>query len=277
MNGAEKKGVTEFGAELRAWRSARGWTQAEIADTIGYSGSFVSDIERGDRMPTEDFARRCDQAFGTPGSFVRWCEITRRGAFPPWFAPIIPHEREAVRIHGWALGSVPGLLQTDAYARGLIRARLPQDSDEAIERKVAARMDRQTVLARPRPPLLHLVMHEAVLRQIVVSPQVMAAQLDKLIKAAGMSGVVLQVLPFSAVGHAGADGPVFIYESDDGPVIGYTEFHAGGRIVENSEEVADLRTVIGILRAVALSPQDSVMLMRQIRGDLDGLSEVELQ
>src|SRR5262249_32749260 len=160
----------------KAWRTARGLTQADLAAQIGYSASLVSDIERGGRMPTIDFAQRCDKTFETPGSFTRWCEVSRRGAFPSWFAPIVPHEREAVRIHGWALGAIPGLLQTDAYARSLIRARFPSDNDEAIERKVDARMERQEILARPNPPLLHYVIDEGVLRRTVGSPQIMAAQ-----------------------------------------------------------------------------------------------------
>lgn len=276
MNGTEKDGVTEFGVELRAWRTVRGWTQADLADQIGYSASLVSDVERGGRMPTGDFARRCDETFGTPGSFARWCEVSRRGAFPSWFAPIVPHEREAVRIHGWELGAVPGLLQTDAYARSLIRVRFPCDGDEAIERKVTARMERQEILARPEPPLMHYVVDEGVLRRVVGSPRIMAAQLDKLIKAAESPGIVLQVLPFSACDHAGAEGPIVIFEPASGAAIGYTEFHNGGRIVESPGEVADLTTVMGMLRAVALSPRDSVTFMKQTRRDLDGLPQVDL-
>jgi transcriptional regulator with XRE-family HTH domain len=271
VSGAEKSGMTEFGAELKAWRTARGLTQADLAGQIGYSASLVSDIERGDRVPTSDFAQRCDKKFGTPGSFARWCEVSRRGAFPSWFAPIVPHEREAVRIHGWALGAIPGLLQTAAYARSLIRARSPRDDDESIERKVDARMERQEILARPKPPLLHYVIDEGVLRQIIGSPEIMAAQLDKLIMAAESPGIVLQILPFSAGDRAGVEGPIVIFEPASSTVVGYTEFHDGGRIVEGPEDVADLMTIIGVLRAVALSPRDSVTFMKQIRRDLDGL------
>ncbi|MCL2583946.1 MAG: helix-turn-helix transcriptional regulator [Streptosporangiales bacterium] len=277
MGGADRKGVTDFGAELRAWRSSRGWTQTELGAALGYSGSFVSDLERGDRLPSRDFADRCDREFETPGTFARWCEATRNRAFPAWFAPIIPHEREAVRIHGWALGPVPGLLQTEAYARSLIRARWANESDESIERKVAARMSRQEVLARHRPPMMHLVMHESVFRQVIGSPQVMAAQLDRLIKAAESPGFVLQAFPFSAPDPPGMEGPIFIYDSDEGVPIGYTEFHNGGRIVDSREDVADLWAVMGMLRAVALSPRDSIALLKRIKGELDGLSQVELQ
>ncbi len=98
-------------------RTAQGWTQVELGKRIGYSGSFVSDVERGERAPSEDFRQRCDEAFGLPGTLARLYEDLRRNAYPPFFAPVLPYEREADRISGWRL-AVPGLLQTERYGRG---------------------------------------------------------------------------------------------------------------------------------------------------------------
>jgi Domain of unknown function (DUF5753) len=97
----------------------------------------------------------------------------------------------------------------------------------------------------------------------------MAGQLDKLIKSASMPGVVVQVLPFTAHDHAGVEGPIVLYESHSGPTVGYTECYGGGRLVEASDDVADLMTVVGMLRAAALPPRDSLAFMKQIRRDLD--------
>jgi transcriptional regulator with XRE-family HTH domain len=83
MTSAENGGTTSFAAELRAQRAARGWTQVELGKRIGYSGSFISDVERGERSPSDDFARRCDEAFEMPGTFVRLYEDLRKGAYPP--------------------------------------------------------------------------------------------------------------------------------------------------------------------------------------------------
>ncbi len=124
MEPAESSAKKRFGAELKAHRTARGWTQAELGKKLGYSGSFISDVERGDRGASEDFATRCDEAVETPGTFLRLWEDLQREEFPVWFAPIVPIEREATKINGWELGAVPGLLQTEQYARALIRARL---------------------------------------------------------------------------------------------------------------------------------------------------------
>jgi len=269
MPDAESSAADYFAAELRAQRAKRGWTQAETGEKIGYSGSYVSDIERGARLPTREFALACDRELGTPGTFERWQEVAKRAAYPSFFAPVLPYEQEAARIHGWALGAVPGLLQTERYARSVIRARQPQAGDAAVERTVTARMERQTVLGRPRPPLLWYVLHEGLLRHQVGDREIMGEQLDKLIKAAELPGIVLQVLPFTAHDHAGVEGPITIYERVSAPTVGYTECYAGGRIVEDGEEAADLLTVLALLRAAALSPRDSLALMKQIRRDLD--------
>ncbi len=90
MTSAEPGGTSSFAAELRAQRTARGWTQVELGKRIGYSGSFVSDVERGERAPGEDFAQRCDEVFELPGTFIRLYEDLRRNAYPPFFAPVLP-------------------------------------------------------------------------------------------------------------------------------------------------------------------------------------------
>ena len=268
MEPAESSAKKRFGAELRAHRTARGWTQVELGGRLGWSGSFVSDVERGDKGTTGDFAKRCDETFGTPGTFVRLWEDLQREEFPVWFAPIVPVEREAVKITGWELGAVPGLLQTDAYARALVRARRPHDDEEAVERTVCARIDRQAILTRPKPPNVWYVVHEGVLRHVIGGPEVMGDQLDKLIKAAETPGVVVQVLPFAAREHAGIDGLLYLYERAGQPPVAYCETYGGARLIDDQQDVSDLATVMGMLRAAALSLWDSVALMRTIRRDL---------
>ena len=266
---AESSAVGLFAAELKAQRGRLGWTQVQLGQRIGYSGSFISDVERGARLASLDFALRCDKEMGLPGTLERMHELTRREAYPSWFSPVIPFEVAAVRIHGWALGAVPGLLQTERYARAVIQARRPQADEATIERTVTARMERQAILAREAPPLLWYVLHEGALRHVVGDREIMAEQLDKLIKSASMPSVVIQVLSFTAHDHAGVEGPIVAYESLTGPTVAYTECYGGGRIVEASDEVADLMTVVGMLRAAALPPRDSLAFMKQIRRDLD--------
>ena len=269
MSEVKTTSLEAFASQLRAWRQQMGWTQVEAGEKLGYSASLVSGIETMDKTPTADFAKRCDKAFGTPGTFETLQGLVAREAYPAFFAPVIPFEREAIRIHGWELGSIPGLLQTEDYARAHIRSGRPQDSDSAIDRLVAARMERQEVLTGDRPPLLWHVIDEGVLRHLIGGPAVMGVQLDRLIEAATTPGMVIQVLPFEARDNAGADGPITIYEFAQSPAVCYTECYSGGRIVEGRDEVADLTTVMSLLRASALPPRESLELIRRIRSEID--------
>lgn len=270
INDVKSSSLAAFASQLRSWRQRMGWTQVEVGAKLGYSASLVSGIETMDKVPSADFAGRCDEIFCTPATFVTLQELVARDTYPSFFAPVIPFEREAIRIHGWELGAVPGLLQTEAYARALIRSGRPRDGGETIDRLVAARMERQEIVTGENPPLLWYVLDEGVLRHVMGTPAVMGEQLDRLLSASCSPGIVIQVLPFTADNHAGADGPISLYEFAESPSVCYTECFSGGRIVEGRTEVADLMTVISLIRASALSARDSRELMRRIRSDIDG-------
>jgi transcriptional regulator with XRE-family HTH domain len=261
--------LTTFARQVAAHRDIRnGWSKAQLANRLGFDPSYVSQIENGRKPPTLGFAEKCDEVFDLPGTFVALYEDLQREVFPTWFAPIVPVERESVKISGWEPSAVPGLLQSDRYARALIRARRPQDDEETTERTVQARLDRQGVLTRPKPPMCWWVISEGVLRQVAGGPEVMGGQLDQLIKAAEAPGTVIQVLPFSAHDHAGTDGLLHLYERPGLPDVAYTECIGGGRMIQDPQEISDLTTMMGMLRAAALSRTDSVALMRTIRRDL---------
>lgn len=260
--------LAAFASQLRMWRLRMSWTQVEIGGKLGYSASLISGIETMDKAPTADFATRCDEVFTTPGTFATLQELVAREAYPAFFAPVIPFEREAVRIHGWELGAVPRLLQTEDYTRALIKSGRPKDSRDEIDRLVAARMERQEIVSSETAPFLWYVLDESVLRHVIGGPAVMLEQLDRLLDAADTPGIVIQVLPFTADNHAGADGPISVYEFAESPSVCYAECYGGGRIVQEREEVAELMTVINLIRASALSARDSRDLIRRLRSEL---------
>lgn len=261
--------LAAFASQLRMWRQHMSWTQVEIGGKLGYSASLISGIETMDKAPTADFAARCDEVFTTPGTFATLQELVAREAYPAFFAPVIPFEREAVRIHGWELGAVPGLLQTQDYTWALIKSGRPMDTRDEIDRLVAARMERQEIIDSQSAPLLWYVLDESVLRHVIGGAAIMRRQLDRLLDAADTPGIVVQTLPFSADNHAGADGPISVYDFAESPSVCYTECYGGGRIVEGREEVADLMMVINLIRASALSARDSRDLIRRIRSETD--------
>lgn len=264
MDNEESQGTNPLGEELRAQRKARGWTQVEAGEKLGWSDSFISDVERGDKTPRSDFAKKCDDVFGCPGTFERIHGMVRFAAYPSFYAPVVPYEASAVRIHGWALGSIPGLFQTEDYARALISATRPQDSEAQIERLVSARMQRQEILIGDDAPKVWHVIDESVLHRVVGSPEVMAAQIDRLIDWARTPGIVVQVLPLAAGDPAGTDGPIVAYDFADRPSVVYSECNRGGRLVEEPAEVAELMTTIAAVRASALSPRATLDLLRNL-------------
>jgi hypothetical protein len=162
-----------------------------------------------------------------------------------------------------------GLLQTEDYARSVMRACSPDDPDDAIERDVTARMRRQETFGQEHPPTAWFVICESVLRRVFGSPEVMRAQLDKLIELAKRPGITIQILPSSAYDNPGAGGPMTIFELPDGHRAVYVEGCEVGRIVEAHAEVAKLVTRFEHLRASALPRGESIRLMRKIRSEHD--------
>jgi transcriptional regulator with XRE-family HTH domain len=254
-------GVETFAAELRAWRQRLGWSQVELGANIGYSDSHVSSVETTNRTPTLDFAKRCDESLQTPGTFERLHELITKEAYPPWFSPFVHFEARATRIHCWDMRCLTGLLQTEDYARSIIRAGHPDASPDTVERDVAARMERQCVLDREHPPFCWFVVHEAVFRTMFGADAVMRSQLDHLAGLAERPHVTVQVYPFAAPDCPGAGGPVTIFDFSDGPSVGYAEGYEAGRSIEAPPEVAKLLLMFDHLRASAMSPRESARLI----------------
>jgi transcriptional regulator with XRE-family HTH domain len=253
-----------FGAELRRHRIAAGLSQDDLGRAISFSGALVGRVEMAERMPSQDFADRCDEALGTGGFFGRFRDLVKREAFPTWFGPFVEYEEKATKICNWDNRIVSGLLQTEDYARAIMRTGRPRETPEVIERDVAARMDRQSILEREGSPLLWCVLDEAVLRRPIGGPQTMREQLKRLIEAADSANVVLQVLPFTDTEHHGADGALTILEFDSGAPVAYAEGWRSGRMIESATEVADAVVVFDLIRAAALSRGASLDLIRSV-------------
>jgi transcriptional regulator with XRE-family HTH domain len=130
--------VARFAAELRAWRQRYGWSQAEVADKLGYSGSHVSSVETQTRLPVADFAQRCDEIFSTPVRSHGYRKTSPKRPLPPWFSAFVNFEAKATRIHCWDNRCLTGLIQSEDYARSIIRAGNLDASDDEVARDVAA-------------------------------------------------------------------------------------------------------------------------------------------
>jgi transcriptional regulator with XRE-family HTH domain len=158
-----------FGAELRRRRVAAGMSQDQLGQAINFSAALVGRVEVGERMPSPDLAGRCDDVLATGGLFahLRQSMDSDMHAYPAWFREFVEREREAASIREFSALAIPGLLQTGDYARELFRAGRPADSDEEISERVAARLERQRILDRAKPPMFWVVVDEGVLRRPV--------------------------------------------------------------------------------------------------------------
>lgn len=257
--GEEQAGnaVETFALELRAWRTKAGLSQSELGARMGYSGSHVSSVETMHRTPVLEFAKKCDETMDTPGTFVRLHELITREAYPPWFAPFVHFEQTATRMHNWDARCFTGLLQTEAYARAIIRAAHPEASDDEVDRDVAARMERQRILDREHPPSCWFVIGESAFRTMFGGADVMRAQVDRVAELAKLPGITVQVYPFSAPDCPGTDGPVTVFDFESQQSAGYAEGYEAGRTIEAPQDMAKLIVMFDHLRAAALSPRDS--------------------
>ncbi|MEU7617470.1 helix-turn-helix transcriptional regulator [Micromonospora rifamycinica] len=153
--------------ELRLFRAALGLSQDDFGKGIGYSGSHVSSVETGGRAPTKEFMKAVDGHHQTGGRFQRMLErLGRLDAEPAWLREWIEFEREATTLRWFELAYVPGLLQTERYARATLAG--GRFAPEDVDRIVASRLERQAILRRDRPPQLICVIDEAVLRRPVL-------------------------------------------------------------------------------------------------------------
>ncbi len=200
-----------FADELRAARAKAGLSREELAAKLNYSSSLVGMIESMRRVPQPDFARRCDEVLGSPGTFARMQERLRTLPFPASFRPFVEHEAVATSLRWCEHALVPGLLQTPGYARAVLATR-PKSTEEEIEDLVAARLARQAILERNDPPLLWVVIDEAVLHRPVGTRKVMRDQLLHLVQMSARPNVTIQVVPYSAGAHSGLhpSGPAVV-------------------------------------------------------------------
>lgn len=255
---------TTFAETLINFRTARGWTQADLAERLHVSRSLVEKIEQGIARPQPDFAADCDKLFGVPKVFAVLQRDAMRQAHPAWFTPRVDLETNADSIIDWEPRAPHGLLQTEEFARSMIEAS-PFDPPSVIENAVQSRLERQKIFDREPPPRLWAILYEASLVQVVGSASVMRGQLDKLIAVAEGRYAVIQILPFKCADAPGARGPLALFERAGHPPVAYAEGWDSGRVIEQPDEVAAVITALNVIKSSALGPRDSLALLKKTR------------
>ncbi|MET9466357.1 helix-turn-helix transcriptional regulator [Streptomyces sp. NPDC006544] len=249
-----------YGSELRRLREAAGLKQGQLGDIVFCAASLIGQIETARKVPTRDFSERIDAALGTGGVFSRLVGLVLRSQLPTWFQAYAEMEARATYISTFQAQLVDGLLQTEAYARAVLGVRNPKDLDA----KVAARMERQRILGRENPPLMWVVMSEAVLYQQIGGAKVMRDQLSHLLSLRTWEWAKVQILPFEAGAHAGLPGSFSLLRFDDDPDVVYTEDFVQGHMTANPQALREGSLRYDHLQAAALSVEDSAARIARV-------------
>ncbi|MCX4582532.1 helix-turn-helix transcriptional regulator [Streptomyces sp. NBC_01481] len=249
-----------YGSELRRLREDAGLKQGELGVAVFCTASLVGQIETARKVPTRDFSERVDAALGTGGVFSRLVGLVLRSQLPSWFQAYAEMEARAAYISSFQAQLVDGLLQTEAYARAVLGVR----TEENLDAKVAARMERQRILERENPPLSWVVLSEAVLRQEVGGRDVMRNQLAHLLGLRGREWVQVQILPFVAGANAGQMGSFNLLRFEDDPDLVYTEDFVQGHMTANPQAFREGLLRYDHLQAAALSVEDSAALIARV-------------
>ncbi|MFB0630291.1 helix-turn-helix domain-containing protein [Streptomyces sp. AB3(2024)] len=249
-----------YGFELRRLREGVNLKQSDLGGIVFCTGSLIGQIETARKVPTRDFSERVDAALGTGGLFSRLVGLVLRSQLPTWFQAYAEMEAKAAYIPTFQAQLVYGLLQTPEYARAVLGVR----TDEGLDAKVAARIERQRILDRENPPLTWVVMSEAVLHQEVGGREVMRSQLAHLLALQRREWAKVQILPFEAGAHGGQLGSFTVLRFDDDPDLVYTEDFIQGHMTANPQTLREGYLRYDHLQAAALSVDDSAALIARV-------------
>jgi transcriptional regulator with XRE-family HTH domain len=274
--------LRRLAAELRTLRASAGLTRDEVVERTGINVATLYRIEHARVRPQTRTLRTLLDLYGADqehqADLVALLRDARQHGWlhayqnelPEQYTTYIGFEGEARSVWNYESLFIPGLLQTEDYARAVIRAVLPWASRDEVERRVEVRMERQEVLRNDNPLELWVIADEAALRRQVGGPAVMQALLGQLLEAAELPNITFQVIPFSDGAHAGMLGSfVFMQFAEASiPDVVYVDSMAGDLFLEAEADVRRYRLVFEHLRAVAASPDDSRSLVGAIIAEM---------
>lgn len=262
-------------SELRRLREAAGLTIDEVGEKLACSASKVSRLETGQVGVNPRDARELLRLYGVDGDQREALVVLAREARKKgwWHAynevftgAFVGLESEAATLRAFQALLVPGLLQTEDYTRAVIKAVRPDATDGEVERRVAARAKRQKLLVESEPPQYWAVLDEAVLWRTIGGVRVHREQLRHICELAALPHVTVQVVPFGVGAHSGLEGPFLILGFPDplDPDVAYVENTNSGVYLEQPEDVNRYTLLFDHLRAAALRPEDSLVMVEKM-------------
>ena len=258
-----------FGAMVQALREHAGLSREELAERVRFSKHTVASVELGRRMPDAAFVERAEEALGNTGALRKAVEhLGRQPGLAAWFRRWAQMEKTAITLYTYECRMIPGLLQTEPYARQLFDDELPPLNDEQIEAQWQARADRQRLLQHRPNTAFSFIIEEHVLLRHTGGSGVTRGLIDHVLGVADLRNVAVQIMPLVQQTHAGLHGPLQLLETPDNTWFGYLEGQQSGQLVSDRKVVSVLQGRYARMRAQALSPSESVSLLHRMRGDL---------
>ncbi|GAA2254102.1 helix-turn-helix transcriptional regulator [Streptomyces atrovirens] len=262
---------TFYGSELRWKREEAGLTLQQLVEGSFYGPSHLSEIERGTRRMPAELAEHVDKVLGTDGFFRRRCEDVRRAkrrGHASYFERVLEAEKHAETIEEWCPTLVPGLLQTEAYARAVTRAAHPLAPDAEVEEKVSARLARAQLFEdNHKTPEYWVILPESLLRQPILPPEQHAEQMERVTELARRHRIVSQILPWNCGPHPLMMGMAKVMAFTDAPPLVYLESQYSGDTLDDPALVKQYRKAYDRLRAAALPLEASLALIEQAAED----------
>ncbi|MGW7350834.1 helix-turn-helix domain-containing protein [Streptomyces sp. NPDC054784] len=256
-----------FGEVFKAFRRRAGLTQEEFAERVPYSVQTIAKIEQGRRFPQPDFVERAEvalDAFGALKGAAR--HLSRQPGLASWFRQWARLEAEAVSLYTYECRVVPGLLQTEAYARTLFVNQLPPLGDDQIEAQWVARRERQRLLRERPNTAFSFILEEHLFLRRTGGVEVTRELIDHVLALAQLRNVEVQVMPQVLENHAGLDGPMQLLETPENRWLAYTEGQESGQFLHQSKVVSMLQMRYARMRSQALSLEASLGLLQKMRG-----------
>jgi transcriptional regulator with XRE-family HTH domain len=268
----------ELGKRLRELRNRHGLTVEDVGEKLLCSATKVSRLETGARRPSlRDVRDLCELYAVDEPTSAELMSLTREARKQEWWTqytdlnldPLLGLEQDATAITSYSMYYVPALLQSEQYTRAIIKAIAPEMNPEIYEQRVKVRMRRQElVLDKENRPRYRVLVDESVLRRRVGGPQVMAAQMAKILQSERAGKVTVQVVSFDVGAHAAQDSNFILFELGESPDLSpvvFVEGLTGNHYLEKPEQIARYREAIEYLRDSALSPRDSIQLVAELQ------------
>ncbi|MFF4078779.1 helix-turn-helix domain-containing protein [Streptomyces sp. NPDC001777] len=263
-----------LGKQIKVLRERAGMSQRELGIATHCGEDLISAMERGVRTPQPDFLDRADDVLGAGGVLraamgeAREALAKARTRHPGWFRGFARVEADSVALHEYSNQAIPGLLQTEDYARAVFTKRRPLLDEQTLEKRVADRLARQQIFERWPAPTLSFVLEEVLLQRPLGGRAVHIGQLNQLRRIGQMRTVELQVMPTRLDEHPSMDGPFTLLTPKGRSEAAYTEIQGHARLITDPEEVRLFSERYGIMRAQALTPRESLMLIEKMLGEL---------